>query len=271
MTDLIKVEKQGHILTIGLNRPDKKNALDTEMFQGLSAAYAQLCDDKNLRCGVLYSTADIFSAGLDLMAMAPTLMGQPGDDAPVMTAEDQVDPFNWASVSGKIGRQRNTPLIAAVNSRCYAGGLELALGTDVVVAEEDATFAQAEVRRGLIPMGGAIERFVTRFGWGNAMQWLLSGDPFDVNEAHRIGLVQRITPTGKAFETAMELAERIASAAPIAVGGVLENAYLALDQGQSAAAKHMMPFMLGNVAPSKDLQEGIASLMQKRDPAFAGE
>ncbi len=269
MSDIILTETVGPILTIGLNRPEKRNALNADMFRALSAAYTHLCDDPELRCGVLYSKADLFSAGLDLMDMASRLTGQQEADA--MTADEQVDPFNWASVSGKVGRLRTKPIVTAINGRCLTGGLELALATDILIAEETTTFNQGEVRRGLIPLGGAIERFASRFGWGNGMMWLLTGDSFDAREAHRIGLVQEIVPEGKTFERAMEVAERIASAAPLAVQGVLRNANLARFDGPLMAAEDMMPFMLGTVSKSKDLQEGIQSMFQKREPKFVGQ
>lgn len=268
MTTMIKTDTQGPILTIGLNRPEKRNALSADMFRGLSEAYTRLCDDPQLRCGLLYSTSDMFSAGLDLMDMAARLTGQ--QDPEPMTEEHQVDPFNWGSVSGKVGRLRTKPIVTAINGRCLTGGLELALATDILVAEETTTFNQGEVRRGLIPLGGAIERFTTRFGWGNAMKWLLTGDSFDVQEAYRIGLVQEIVPEGKTLDRAMEIAERIASAAPLAIEGVIRNANVARFEGSLKAAQDMMPFMLETVSTSEDLREGIASMFEKREPVYHG-
>lgn len=271
MSDLVLTQRQDSILTIGLNRPDKRNALNPEIFRGLSKAYRQLCDDPGLRCGVLYSTGPIFSSGLDLMEMAPALMGQEGDAPPAITEENEVDPFNWASLSGQVGRLRSKPLVCAVNGACYAGGIEVMLGSDIVVAEVDSVFAQAEIRRGLMPLGGAIERFVSRLGWGNAMRWLLTGDEFTAAEAHRLGLVQELVDTGSAFDRAIAVAERIASAAPIGVRGTLENAYLANSQGNEAAANHMAPYVLEKIAPSKGLQEGINAMFEKREPVFPDE
>ncbi|MCF6275721.1 MAG: enoyl-CoA hydratase-related protein, partial [Robiginitomaculum sp.] len=174
MSDYIKIEKTDHIMTIGLNRPAKKNALTRAMLRGLTKAYTDLCDDPDLRCGILYSTSDIFTAGLDMMDVAPALMN-PNDDGMEPTADDEVDPFGWAGLDGKVGRLRNTPMITAVNGRCFTAGIELALGTDIIIADADATFTQAEIRRGLMPLGGATARYVNRFGWGNAMRWLLTG------------------------------------------------------------------------------------------------
>ena len=270
MTDLIDVERAGQILTIGLNRPDKKNALNTEMFRTLSSAYTELCDDPELRCGVLYSKAELFTAGIDLLDMGPALMGQEGETGRSMTEDDQVDPFNWGSIAGKVGRLRTTPMITAIHGQCLTAGIELAMSTDIVVAEEDATFSQGEVRRGLIPLGGAIERFTTRFGWNNAMRWLLTGDTFDAQEAVRMGLVQELTPKGEALARAMQIAERVAAVAPLGVKGTLANAFVAALDGPTAAAEHLRPFVLDNLSESKDLQEGIASMFERRPPKFVG-
>ena len=271
MTDLISIEQRDHVLLIGLNRPDKKNAINTEMFRGLSTAYTQLCDDPALRCGILHSNADLFSAGLDLMDMAPALTGQEGNNLRTLTEDDQVDPFKWSSVGAKVGRLRDKPLIAAINGRCYAAGIELSLGADILLAEESSTFAQAEIRRGLMPLGGGIDRLVARAGWGNAMRWLLTGDEFDAKEAYRIGLIQEITPDGRVLDRALEIAARITSAAPLGVKGTLLNATEGAMNGPLAAAEQMRPYAFETIAQSKDIQEGIAALFQKREPNFIGE
>ncbi len=268
MTDLLTIDREGPVLRMGLDRAEKKNALSQAMFRELSATYTELCDDPALRCGVLYSRADLFSSGLDLADMGPALMNQ--DEPPTLTAEDQVDPFQWLSVAGKVGRPRTKPIVTAIHGACFTGGIELALATDIIVAEEDCTFAQSEILRGLLPLGGAMARFLDRAGWGNTMRWLLTGERFGAEEARRIGFVQEIVPKGRALERAMELARAIAKAAPLGVQGTLINAQLALHDGPMAAAEHLMPYMREVVAPSKDLREGVASLFERREPSFTG-
>lgn len=266
---LLKIEQTGHVLTIGLDRPEKRNAISLQMMRELASAYTALCDDPDLRCGVLYSTSDVFCAGLDLFDMGPALMGQDGDAAPAFVSDDQVDPFNWASVAGRQGRRRTKPIVTAVNGRCMTAGIELALATDIVVAETTSTFAQSEVKFGLMPLGGAIERFTQRLGWGDAMRLLLTGDTFSAEEAHALGIVQRLTAEGGARETAQTLARSIADNAPLAVQGVLQNAYEALDAA-SEASSTLRPYMLDHVSQSNDLREGIAAMVEKRPPAFRG-
>ncbi len=116
LTDLILVEQTGSTLKTGINRPERRNAINQEMFRGLAAAYTRLCDNPELRCGILYSTSELFTADLDLMDMAAVLTGQ--EDAPQLVEDDQVDPFDWASVAGKQGRKRTKPIISAINGKC---------------------------------------------------------------------------------------------------------------------------------------------------------
>lgn len=267
MTALIDLERRGPILLIGLNRPEKRNALNQKMLRELSAAYAALCDEPDLRCGVLHSTADLFSAGLDLVDMAPMLTAESDEAAPVLTAEDEVDPFGGASASGRVGRPRTKPIVTAVEGRCHTAGLELALATDIVVAGGDAIFAQDEVRHGLMPLGGAVERFVRRCGWGEAMRWLLTGEAFSAAEALRIGVAQEVTPAGSALARALEIAGAVAAAAPAGIRGVLENAALA---ELTAAAAHLRPYGRAHISRSQDLQEGLMARFEKRAPVFTG-
>ncbi|MEO1013555.1 MAG: crotonase/enoyl-CoA hydratase family protein [Pseudomonadota bacterium] len=268
MSELIRTEVRGHVLTVGLDRPDKRNAVNRQMMREISAAYSELCDAPDLRCAVLYSTSDMFCAGLDLIDMAPLLMQQAGVDDVIVT-DDQVDVFNWAGAAGRPGRRRSKPVVTAVNGKCLTAGIELALSTDIVVAEASSVFAQAEVRWGMMPLGGAIERFTQRLGWGDAMRLLLTGDEFSAAEAHRLGLVQEVVSDGGAFDRAFEIAERIAANAPLGVQGVIENAYVALDDPQHAS-KRLRPYGQETISPSKDLQEGVAAVFQKRAPIYKG-
>ena len=127
-------------------------------------------------------------------------------------------------------------------------------------------FQQNEVSRGIFPFGGAMMRMPRRFGWGNAMRYLLTGDPFDVHEAHRLGLVQEIVEVGTQRERALELAGRIAEQAPMGVRVILETARIA---DQDAAVAHAVASM-PTVMNSEDAREGVMSLMQKRKAVFTG-
>ncbi len=270
MSDKILVEAKGHILTIGLNRTDKANALDREMFRELGAAYTRLDEDPDLRCGVIHAIGRNFTSGLDLPDFIPSFLeraNNPAADTGVVDPDD-CNPLGLPIV-GMPERVCRKPVIAAIQGRCYAAGIELVLAADMAVAGSDATFAQAEVRRGLLPLGAATIRFPQVFGWGNAMRWLLTGDPFDAREALRIGLVQELVEPGRHLERALEIADRIASAAPIAVQAALANARQTLDEGRLAAA-HALEDCARPVVLSEDIQEGVRSLMEKREAQFQG-
>src|SRR4051794_9459120 len=177
----ISTEKRGHVMLVGLDRPEKRNAFDPPMFERLAAAYTAMEDDPEIRCGVLFAHGDHFTGGLDLVKMAPTFA-----QGRFPMKDGEVDPL------GLYGRVRTKPMIGAVQGMCFTIGIELLLACDIRIAGRSAKFSQIEVKRGIFPFGGATIRFARETGWGNAMRWILTGDDFDAVEAHRIGLVQEI-------------------------------------------------------------------------------
>src|SRR5690606_30271791 len=141
---------------------------------------------------------------------------------------------------------------------------------DVVVAASDTRFAQVEVRRGLMPTGGATIRMVERAGWGNAMRYLLTGDEFDAHTALRLGFVQEVVPPGTQKQRAIELARHIAAQAPLAVQATIENARIALQEGPAAAASRFGATQT-RLLQSEDFQEGLRSFRDKRPSSFRGK
>jgi len=256
----ISIEQRGHILLIGLNRPAKRNAFDRQMLDELATAYAQLEDRDDVRCGVLYAEGEMFTAGLDLASLAPTIATS-GEFA---YPENSIDPLNLYGA-----RSRTKPLVAAVQGKCLTVGIELLLATDVRIASENATFAQIEIKRGIFPFGGATLRFPETAGWGNAMRWLLTGDEFDAAEALRIGLVQEVVAHGKQLDKAIEIAERIAAQAPLGVRATIESARKLQREGFDAAAKDLMPQVL-KLFGTEDAREGVQSFIERRDGNFTG-
>ena len=138
----ISVEQRGHLLLIGLNRPAKRNAFDVEMLDALAAAYGELEDNADVRCGVLYAEGETFTAGLDLANVAPKVV----DGGILSYAETSVDPLGLNGT-----RRRTKPMVAAVQGKCLTLGIELLLASDVRIASENATFAQIEIKRGIFP------------------------------------------------------------------------------------------------------------------------
>lgn len=169
----ITVDRDGHLLLVGLNRPAKRNAMDERMLQDLARAYRLLDDDPELRAGVVYAHGEHFSAGLDLTDVAPKLAAGTLD-----TVADGLDPWGIQT------QQVRKPVVLALQGYAFTLAIELALAADVVIAAESTQFAQLEVARGIMPFGGATLRF-HRLGWGHAMRHILTGEPFGARSALR--------------------------------------------------------------------------------------
>ncbi|HEX8738494.1 MAG TPA: crotonase/enoyl-CoA hydratase family protein [Pyrinomonadaceae bacterium] len=256
----ISVERRGHVLLIGLNRPAKRNAFDLEMLEQLALAYARLEDEEEARCGVLFAGGEMFTAGLDLANVAPKVVEQGVLSYP----ENAIDPLGLHGA-----RRRTKPMVAAVQGKCLTIGIELLLAADIRVAAENATFAQIEIKRGIFPFGGATLRFPAQAGWGNAMRWLLTGDEFDAAEALRIGLVQEVVESGKHVERAIEIAETVAKQAPLGVCATIESARKMQSEGFGAAVRHLTPQIL-ELFKSEDAGEGVRSFLERREGNFKG-
>jgi len=255
----VVVERRGHLLLIGLNRPEKRNAADFAMLQQLALAYGRLERDPELRVGVVHALGEHFTAGLDLADIGPRL----GPEGLEMVPEGGINPWQVD------GTELSKPVVIAVQGTCLTLGIELMLASDIVVAAESTRFGQIEVSRGILPFGGATIRFPRAAGWGNAMRWLLTGDLFDAREAHRLGLVQEIAPNGRELHRAIELAERIAAQAPLAVQATLANARLSLREGAAAAEAELQP-ALARLADSTDARIGMEAFLTRTEAVFEG-
>jgi len=257
MSQHITVERRGHLLLVGLNRPEKRNAFSVEMFLALSRAWGELERDDDLRCGVLHAFGDHFTGGLDLAEWAAVFSA-----GRMPLAEGGLDPL------GLQGPPLTKPMVCAVQGVCFAIGIELMLATDVRVAAADTRFGQIEIKRGIYPVGGATIRMPREVGWANAMRWLLTGDEISAEEAHRIGLVQELVEPGEQLARALEIAERIAAQAPLGVRATLASSRLALADEAHAAAR-----LLPDLAPimaSDDVREGVMSFIERRPARFTG-
>ncbi len=255
------VERSGHVLVIGVNRPSKRNAWNITVIEAVAEAFQELHDDPHLRVGVVHGVGDHFSAGLDLAEVGPKV-AQDGPGA--LAGSGGVDPFGvWAEPVGK-------PVVMAVQGIAYTLSIELALASDIVVAASDVRFCQLEIGRGILPFGGATFRAPEKLGWGNAMRFLLTADEFGAAEALRIGLVQEVVAPGEQLDTAMRIAERIAEQAPLGVQGTLANARAGHRGGQDAATEHLRG-VLPQVMASKDALEGVQSFLERRKARFTGE
>ncbi|MET8412942.1 crotonase/enoyl-CoA hydratase family protein [Streptomyces sp. NPDC005195] len=256
----VMVEQDGPVLLIALNRPQKANAVDSDMIAGLSHALTRLSDDPALRVAVLHGNGPHFTGGLDLASLAPRLAA--GDDT--LIPPGGRDPW------GLYGQPSTKPVVTAVHGRCFTAGLELVLNSEVCVAADDTVFGQQEVTRGIVALGGATIRLPHRVGWGNAMRYLLTGDQFDAHEAWRMGIVQEVVPAGSELKRALELAHRIAAQAPLAVQATLADARAVLAAHLEGSATSIRDDVGPRLLATTDAREGITSLLERRPPVFNG-
>ena len=252
----ITTEVRGHIMLIGLNRPEKYNGYTPTMAKQLVAALTLLDEDVDLWVGVIFGHGDHFTAGLDLPKWTGSMaQGVSGDGSHI-------------DVVG-LGRACRKPIVTAVHGITFTLGIELALGGDIVIAADNCRFSQLEPKRGIMATGGATIRFVERGGWGNAMYHLLTSDEFDAEEAKRIGLVQEIVPLGRQLERAIEIAEVIATGAPLAVQATKAASRRFVEEGFEAAVAALEPTQKAMLA-TEDSKEGVQSFVERREAQFKG-
>ncbi|MGD8475937.1 MAG: crotonase/enoyl-CoA hydratase family protein [Burkholderiales bacterium] len=254
----IHTELEDGVLLIAIDRAQKLNGFTPQMMRGMAKAYTDFEHDPAARCAVVHAEGKHFTAGLDLPKMAPYL----GSDS-LLVETGEIDPFDLGPPF------RSKPVIFAVQGICFTLGIEMMLAADIVIASSDCRFSQLEVKRGLMPTGGATIRMVERAGWGNAMRYLLTGDEFDAPTALRLGFVQEVVPPGQQLQRATELARHIAEQAPLAVRETICNARTALFDGPTAARTAFGKTQKELLA-SEDFKEGLRSFREKREPKFSG-
>ena len=251
-------EIRGHIMLIGLDRAEKRNAFDSYMIHDLSVALTEYEDGEDLRCAVIFAHGEHFTAGLDLVELQPKLASGVFHFNP-----NEINPWGTSS------RKRTKPVIVAVQGYCYTAGIELMLNADLVIAQENTQFAQMEVQRGILPFGGATIRFVQAAGWTKAMRYLLTGAPFSAQDALAMNLITEISTTVP-LDRALELAEHICRAAPLAVQATLASAQEATLQGAEVAFSNLQ-LHLNPLLHSQDAQEGVMAMLERRAPKFKGQ
>ncbi len=259
----LTVDKDGHIATVTMNRPDQKNALSAEMIARMYDAWVQINEDDDIRVAILTGAGDDFCAGADLKDMA----GGYGETEWTKRAKDDPDlPFKALLRHYDLDK----PMIAAVEGYAVAGGTELLQVCDVRVAAEGSTFGLAEVKRALFPIAGSTVRLPRQIPYAWAMDILLTGDFIDAETALRIGLVSRLAPAGKALETARELAETIASNGPLSVKAIKRSVREALALPEKEALAKELEIGLP-IFGTKDAREGPKAFSEKRTPNYTGE
>lgn len=252
-TTELSVQRRERVLIITMNRPEKRNAMNGTMARALAAAVDELDGDPELSIGILTGAGGSFSAGMDLSGF---LTG----DFPEVPGR---------GLGGITLTPPATPLIAAIEGYALAGGLELALACDMIVASRDARFGLPETRRGLIAGSGGLLRLPQRIPPAVAMEFALTGETFDAPRAAALGLVNSLTEPGGALAGALELAARVSANGPMATRITKEIITQAPEWDARDRWAHQQR-LLDEVFASHDAHEGAQAFVEKRTPNWMG-
>ncbi|WP_157250359.1 crotonase/enoyl-CoA hydratase family protein [Nonomuraea typhae] len=257
-----RIERDGHVVIVTMNRPEARNALSSDMLIGLASAWAYVSREPGVRAAVLTGAEGTFCAGADLKAM-----GQPSADPEVQARAAQIPNFHWKGLLREDLPAK--PVICAVEGYAVAGGTELLIGTDLRVVAESATLGLFEAKRALFPMGGAAIRLPRQIPYCHAMDLLLTGRSITAEEALAMGLVNRVVPDGHALTTARELADDIAASGPLAVQAILRTYRDTLGLAEPEALKVSDEYGWP-VIGSEDAREGSRAFKEKRPAVYRG-
>jgi enoyl-CoA hydratase len=253
MSNSVTVERQGQVLVVTITRPEMRNAIDRATSEAMAEAMDQLDSDQSLSVGILTGAGAHFCSGMDLKAF---LRGE------------RVE-LPGRGLGGIIETPPKKPLIAAVEGFALAGGFEIALACDLIVAADNAQFGLPEVKRGLMAGSGGLLRLPQRIPRQIAMQYALTGDMMSAAQAHQWGLVNQLTVPGAALQAALELARKIASNAPLAVSISKQVVAEALHWPADERWQRQNT-LLETIIHSNDAKEGAAAFRDKRPPVWTG-
>ncbi len=249
----VLTERRGRILIITLNRPDQRNAVNAAVAQGVAAALDELDGDAELSLGVLTGAGKGFCSGMDLKAFR-------AGERPHVPGR---------GFAGIVERAADKPLIAAIEGFAVAGGLEVALACDLIVAAKGARLGIPEVKRSLVAAGGALLRLPLTIPRNVAMELALTGDLIEAERAHELGLVNRLADPGQALDAALELAETIAGNGPLALAGTKRVMAASADWPDSEFFDRQRE-IIEPVFNSEDAREGATAFAERRDPVWKG-
>jgi enoyl-CoA hydratase len=250
----VLTDRRERVLVITINRPDQRNAINAAVAHGIAAALDELDGDSELTLGVLTGAGRGFCAGMDLKAFVA------GESA-------------WVEGRGFAGiaqRSADKPLIAAVEGFAVAGGLEVALSCDLLVASRGAKLGIPEVKRSLIAAGGGLLRLPRVLPRNIAMELALTGDPIDAERGYELGLVNRLAEPGEALNTALALAEQVTPNAPLALAGSKKILVESVDWSEAEFWARQGE-IVGPVMSSEDAREGATAFAEKRAPEWKGK
>jgi enoyl-CoA hydratase len=253
VSDSVLTDVVEGVLVVTINRPEARNAINTETAVAIGEAMDRLDDDRSLVAGVITGAGGTFCAGMDLKAF---LAGERPS-----TAE--------RGFAGIVEKPPVKPIVAALEGYAIAGGFEIALACDMLVAAEDAKFGLPEVKRGLVAAGGGLLRLPQRVPYHLAMEWSLTGELIPAQRGYEVGLVNRITPKGGALDEALRMATAIAANGPLAVAA---SKRILVEAPEWPAAERFDRQREINepVRSSEDAREGATAFKEKRAPRWQG-
>ncbi|HVV35786.1 MAG TPA: crotonase/enoyl-CoA hydratase family protein [Acidimicrobiales bacterium] len=259
------VERDGHVVTVTMNRPERKNAFSTEMLVRAYDAWKMIDEDPDVRVAILTGAGGDFCSGADLKEMAGGYGNNDTNEWRERMAADS--DLHWKALLRHFRPMK--PIIAAVEGYAVAGGTEILQATDIRIAGESAVFGVTEVRRGLFPLGGSTIRLRRQIPYTVAAEILLTGRHVPAPEAKAIGLIGEVVADGQALDRAREVAEMIAANGPLAVQAVLRS--LRETEGMTEAEGLARELELGwPVFATNDAKEGPTAFAEKRTPNFTG-
>jgi len=258
MSNVVEYRKDGHVAFVTLNRPEARNAVNGDVAQGLESAIDSVENDDDVWVAVLGANTagqerPVFCAGADLKAI------NSGHAAALNTAR--------GGFAGFVYRSRRKPVIAAVDGLATAGGCEIVLATDMIVATSRSSFGLAEVKRNLIAGAGGLFRLPRAIGRAAAMEAILTGDPFSARRAHELGMVNMLVEPEELDGAVVNLASRVSAAAPLAVWASREIV-LASERERDDVLIDMTNRAFGEILASEDTKEGLTAFIEKRAPMW---
>jgi enoyl-CoA hydratase len=257
----IHYEADDHVVTITIDRPARRNALDMEHFDALADAWKRFRDDGDSWVAIVTGVDDAFCAGGDLRDYIPLLAAAGPDDR---------DRFTSGTEAVLRDLDIYKPIIAAVNGPCVAGGMEMLNGTDIRLACPEAVFGMLEPRRGIFASGGTTARLPRQIPWPAAMEFLLTAEPVPATRALEMGLLNEIVPRHQLLDRAQEWAERITANAPLAVAATKESALRGMAVATLEEAFRIEARLSRRVLDSNDAREGPLAFTEKRAPHWTG-
>lgn len=278
----IHYAKDGHVVTVTIDRPEVRNALDIEHFGQLADAWIRFRDDDDAWVAILTGVGDVYCVGADLKSFVPRVTEE-ADKLRAGASKDAVEGSRYSYAHSLIAVLRDgavvpetgeelglyKPVIAAINGICAAGGLEMMWNTDLRVCADTAWFQLAEPRRGLFPGGGSTVQSVRQLTWCHAMEVVLLADRITAARAHEMGLVNRVVPRAEVLPEARRLADTICLNGPLAVRACKRSAKESTFLPLTEALANEMSYS-ASVFMSEDAKEGLRAFREKRPPVWRG-